>query len=409
EGAKLVGKTINDQIRTFEDKLVTSINASITSTVEFTNSFTTELIDDYSQFKMDSGNWLNKIEENNVKILNDVLDEKIKDLDKLSQSFLSELNSTLMVTSGILEKIQSESKSWSENQFKEFSNVINNSTDDYLHQLNDTKLILDDSVSEKGKFQGYLIKFEEEIKSQLKTFVDLSVKQSQENIDLLEIFLKETQKSIKGSIEKEYSTIITERENHGEIISDFMDKAKIKIENDIITPLEQIIENVDNSFRDLSVSIKRRYDKFTTDTSSLLSSINNKILDELLHIQGSNIELLEQHEIVKKKFEETFSILISNKDKLFSESLSNNKLALDDYLNQKNNELSDLNNQLNELTEFLKSRETNLEQLLNQEILNFVEGLKAELQIIRGRMTSDFENEFSEYQKNIFEVQTQTA
>ena len=54
EGAKLLGKNVNDQLKTFEGKLIDSINSSISATVDLSNGFKTQVIEDYSTWKVEN-------------------------------------------------------------------------------------------------------------------------------------------------------------------------------------------------------------------------------------------------------------------------------------------------------------------------------------------------------------------
>ena len=65
EGAKLLGKNVNDQLKSFEGRLIDSINSTISSTVELSTTFKNQLTEDYSTWRSENTDFVNNFESNN--------------------------------------------------------------------------------------------------------------------------------------------------------------------------------------------------------------------------------------------------------------------------------------------------------------------------------------------------------
>lgn len=407
EGAHLVGKTFNDHIRIFEDNLVTTINSTISDNIEFTNSFKNQLISDYTQFKQNSGVWLNSIEEKNENMLSEALKSNL--LNKVSDEILTELKSIFDNIKKIVDETHTKSQQASKVQYENFSTQINVNTKKYLDQIHSSKEMFDNTLEDSGSFNTFLKDYENEIKTSLRSFLNSSLLQSKENINAFNSMLVESKSVIKNTLEKEYSILSTERTDLFDNVTETIEKIKSIFDTQIVTQLENTLENGENQLKDLSVAIKRRYDKFSTDTDTLLQSINNKILDELLHIQGSNIELLESHATLKTEFNASFGNLIKEiSQETISKNLEANNKLINNYIQKRKGELDAVNKNIGKLNSFLKTRHQSLEKQLLDDSHIFINNLKADLQIISSRMSSDLESEYEEYNKNLSDVKSKS-
>ena len=400
EGAKLLGKNVNDQLKTFEGRLIDSINATISSTVELSSTFKDQLTEDYSTWRIENTEFVNTFESTNENFITESINSNISLMNSSIGKVLEKLQGNIELFSKLLSDLSKKTIKSYEEKNSQFLKDVTEHTTTFTDNF---KLIRDDFDDSMGGYNTLLAEYEKSMNMEIKTYLTTSFQNFEENLKILNQILSEYINNARLAFDKEYSLILTQDSDVLDRIGEILSSLKVNYENEL-TSLQNNIEGLENNLKDLSVAIKRRFDKFSSEASSKLLSIGNKVIDELLNIQGSNIDLIDQYKAVKLEFGTVLNTFFGNNAKLLSKSQEEFVSFSKNMLDKKSEQLQLMEKEIKDYSIFVGERYSILDNQLKAKNNEFINEFKAALSKIREDTQVIIQTEQVEYLNSLTEV-----
>ncbi len=400
EGAKLLGKNVNDQLKVFEGKLIDSINSSISATVDLSNGFKNLLTEDYSTWKVENSDFGDKIQSEYENLITESVSSNLEVFNTNVVKIIEKLTGFLDNYNKIIGEIAKKSIKLSEDRSSAFVKEIELKTTKFNDFFKSVKADFD---TNKDSYTNSVEEYEKKLNLELKSFLGISIQQFEETFKIVTQILSEFITNARTSFDKEYSQILTDNSDILDRIIETLTLLKNNYENEL-TDLQNNIESLENGFKDLSVAIKRRFDKFSSDSSSHIQSMGNKIIDELLRIQSSNIEILEEHKTLKQNFATVINTFISENSNLKDESQAKFNAFSKDILDQKIKQLEKIEKETKDYGTFINERHSILDNQLKTKNDEFINDFKGALSKTREEAQVIIQTEQVEYLKNLTEI-----
>ncbi len=400
EGAKLLGKNVNDQLKEFEGKLIDSINSSISATVDLSNGFKNQLTEDYSTWRAENTEYVNKLESQNEDVITDVISSNMEITASNNLKMIEKLSSSLDHFTNVITEISNKSVQISEERSSSFLKEIESKTTKFSDFFRGLKVDLDSNLV---SYNTSIEEYKKTLNIEMKTFISNSFQQFEENFKILSQILTEFINNARTSFDKEFNQIIGDNSDILDKIVDILTTLKDNYENEL-GDLQNNIEGLGNNFKDLSVAIKRRFDKFSSEASSHIHSMGSKIIDELLHIQGSNIELIEGQKSLKQNFASVINSFTEKNNEVISSSQTAFSNLSQNIFNQKTKQLEDIEKEIKEYTSFINERHSILDNQLKAKNDEFITEFKTALSKIREDTQVIIQTEQIDYLKNLTEI-----
>lgn len=400
EGAKLLGKNVNDQLKSFESKLIDSINSSISATVDLSNGFKTQLVEDYSTWRAENSEYVNNLGIQNENLLSETLNENLNYINTSNNNIVEKLQSILDNFNKIAGDLSKKTSKVSDEKITLYFKDIEDHTKRFSNYFINLKGEMETNLT---NYQVGIEDYEKSLNSEIKSFLAGSLQNFEENFKFLSQILSEFINNAKTSFDKEYIQTISDNNDILDKIVELLGSLKSNYENEL-ADLQNNIQILENSFKDLSVAIKRRFDKFSSEAASLLNSVGNKIIDELLNIQGSNIDLLEEHKELKQNFSATVNSFVERNSSLMGQSQENFSILSENILAKKLNQLDEIEKEIKDYSSFINDRHAILDNQLKTKNEEFITEFRTALAKIRESAQVIIQTEQTEYLSSLADI-----
>lgn len=400
EGANFLGKTIQEKIQDFEEELVGSLRDSISSSVTLSQSLRDELSQLANSMRKTTAENSDMIGQQHL----DLLGENLRSIHETFDGTVGQLTDRVEVTRSNfetqLEGLSQKSQAQLDAKHEAFAQNLKTRTDLFLSSFEETRDTLDSFFSESP---AKLTEFTDATQTQLDAFLEEAIAHFERNLQNLDLLVGDFQSKLSAQIQKEFQSFMGENHDILDRLGDFAQNLNKNFMKEVRS-WERTVELLNKSLTDLSHTLKRRIEKFSSDSNSLLQTTGAEITEEIARLEESYTKISKQLDLTKKELAELFADAQASKGTIFNQQQEWIQTTKELVATMAADELGKVKAELSSYHETVETRQGAIKKAIQDQMKGFLASLQTDIRTATEKAEQAMRQEHEEFVSSLDEV-----